>query len=63
MNAKRHTLANALRVAAESYAVIAKDFTKVEGHERVAKQFEEQALAALDMALEIEQAETIRLED
>jgi hypothetical protein len=57
MVAKRHTLVNALRVAAEEYAKAA----LIDPNLR--QTFEDQAVVAIDLALEIENAETIRLED
>lgn len=73
MIAKRHTLANALRVAAEQYACDALAM-KAEPNDldqrmptatrrRIAEQFERQAIEAIDLALAIEQADTIDLED
>lgn len=57
MIAKRHTLANALRIAAEEYAKAA----KVDPN--LASTFERQAIEVIDLASEIENAETISLED
>jgi hypothetical protein len=63
MIAKRHILANALRVAAEQYANDAKTTAAVPGHDRLALQFKAQAGDALSLADQIEQADTIALED
>lgn len=57
MIAQRHTLVNALRVAAEEYAKAAKVDPSL------ADTFERQAVEVIDLALEIENSETIRLED
>lgn len=73
MIAKRHTLANVLRVAAEQYACHALAL-KAEPNAgeglmpraarlRLAEQFERQAIEVRDLALAIEQADTIDLED
>lgn len=68
MIAQRHTLANALRVAADQYAADAEGFRKyAEGDapqfKRTVEQFEHQAKEARELADAIEQAATIRLED
>lgn len=60
MIAKRHTLANALRVAAEQYAA---DSVSSAVHPRIAESFKSQAAEAIALADAIEQADTIRLED
>lgn len=57
MIAQRHTIVNALRVAAEEYAKAAKVDPSL------AEVFERQALETIDLALEIENADMIRLED
>jgi hypothetical protein len=72
MRAKRHVLANALRVAAEQFdadALVHNDgfvtpgYRTQEGRQRVVDQFEAQAREARKLADEIEQAERIELED
>lgn len=63
MVAKRQTLINALRVAAEQYAADAQNCSKTPGHDRMALQFKAQSGEALGLADEIENAATIRLED
>lgn len=73
MNAKRHTLANALRVAAEQYnadaSVHAREpaggegLMSVEGRTRLVECFEQQAADVRRLADAIEQAATIHLED
>ncbi len=73
MISKRHTLANALRVAAEQYACHALAL-KAEPNAgegimpraarlRLAQQFERQAIETRELALAIEQSNTIDLED
>lgn len=60
MNAKRHTLANAMRVAAEVYD---RDSVNFEIPARTRDQFLRQAFEARKLADEIEQADAITLED
>lgn len=71
MIAKRHTLANALRVAAEQYDADALAHSKPPpegvmdpaGRARLVQCFTDQAADVRRLADEIEQADTIRLED
>jgi hypothetical protein len=73
MIAKRHTLSNALRVAAAQYAtdamVQAKEpaggegLMSTEGRQRLVDCFNAQAKEAFQLADDIEQANTINLED
>lgn len=65
MIARRHILAAALRDAADQYDVVARDMAGVEreGIRRIAEGFTRQAAEARKLAAEIEQAETITLED
>ena len=63
MIAKRHTLANALRVAAAQYNDDAHNAACHPGQDRRRVQFENQAQEAFDLADQIEQEATIRLED
>ena len=82
MRAQRHTLANALRVAADQYAADATIFANLAtaeaartdlgestaaalatGHGRTATTFAAQAVAARRLAEEIEQADSIQLDD
>lgn len=57
MNAKRHTLINAIRIAAEEYEKAA----QIDPNLR--DTFTRQALEAREMADAIEEADTIRLQD
>lgn len=61
--AKRHTLVNALRVAAEIYGSDAHEASCHPGHERVAQAFELQQRNVLKLADQIEQVGSIQLED
>jgi hypothetical protein len=61
--AKRHTLINALRIAASQYAADAHTCSCTPGHDRMAMDFKAQAGEALGLADQIEQSDTIRLED
>ena len=65
MIVKRHTLANALRVAAAQYNSDAfdSDCHPGEGQKRLAEGFRRQAKEAFTLADRIEQEATIRLED
>jgi hypothetical protein len=72
MRAKRHTLANALRVAADQYEADAlvhntppadAMYWSDEGRRRIVETFEQQARDARKLADAIEQAERIELED
>ena len=59
ITAKRHTLANALRVAAVQYAIDANS-----GHPpRVVESFQRQAAEANKLAERIEESDLIELED
>jgi hypothetical protein len=59
MTAKRYTLANALRVAADQYdSCAAQSVTP-----RLTEQFKRQALEARELAAAIEEADVIRLGD
>lgn len=62
---KRHTLVNAIRIASEEYAKIAINMAGSEnpGEKSLASQFEQQALEAIDLAMELENFDLIRLED
>jgi hypothetical protein len=59
----RHTLANALRCAAEVYKIDARTASTIPGHERVERAFKDQAIEAAAIAEQIEQADMIRIED
>jgi hypothetical protein len=59
-NAKRHTLANALRAAAEVFEA---DSLSQTGNPRLVEQFSIQAKEARDLATEIEEVDIIRLAD
>jgi hypothetical protein len=76
MIAKRSTLCNALRVAAECYQIDARthrtgkarmhrtgETCTEEARRRLVEQFERQAREAFALADEIEQADTIELQD
>jgi hypothetical protein len=72
MRAKRHTLVNALRVAADQYdadALVHNSpptdamYWSPEGRRRIVETFERQAIDARKLADAIEQAERIELED
>lgn len=72
MIAKRHILAQALRVAAEQYDADARvhatplgdgEYWSEAGRKRLVECFEQQALNARALADAIEQADTIKLED
>lgn len=67
MIVKRHTLVNALRIASEEYAKIAAGMADSDGpnagEQSLAGQFQRQAIETIDLAMEIENSETIRLED
>lgn len=63
MIANRHTLANALRIAAKAYNDSSHRVSCIPGHDRMEKAFVNQEREALALADEIEQADSIRLED
>jgi hypothetical protein len=68
MIAKRSTLCNVLRVAAECYQIDARthrtgETWTEEARRRLVEQFERQAREAFALADEIEQADTIELQD
>lgn len=63
MQARRHTLANALRVAAKVYEDDANTSSRIPNHQRIEQTFRDQANQAKALADEIENAENIRLSD
>lgn len=63
MIAKRSTLANALRLAALQYDQDAETSARARGRDRLAESFKAQAAVARKLVDEIEQSDTIRLED
>jgi hypothetical protein len=63
MIAKRHTLANALRIAAKQYEDDGRVAAATPRHERMEEMFKEQAREAWVLADEIEQSDSIHLED
>jgi hypothetical protein len=60
---KRHTLANALRVAAVQYMTDAHSASCIPGHAGLSKQFSDQSREANDLADELEQADDFTLVD
>jgi len=63
MHAKRSALTNCLHTAAIRFDEIAAAMATTPGHERMAQMFKDQASEARSLAAEIEQADTVRLED
>ena len=59
----RSTVVNALYCAADKFDANAKELAEIPNHGRVAEQFKRQAVEARKIAEQIEQADTIELED